>query len=228
MGPNEAMTVPGRLAAVCVAIIATWLGLGATSTAAVASATAQVASYTYDGLDHTDASASSSTKRAPPASSHTSCPHAVGALSHGASARTDRPTLSEASTYDDPTALARDASVTAATGGHVGVPRADLSSPERTGVAANSGSKLAQGARYLLSLKIQGQLANRGWTTEAIDEAVQSGQQVRAVNKATGNPATRYIHPSTGQSVVIDDVTGEVIHVGGPGFKYGPGSGDVQ
>jgi hypothetical protein len=35
-------------------------------------------------------------------------------------------------------------------------------------------------------------------------------QQVRAVNKATGNPATRYIHPNTGQSVVIDDVTGQV------------------
>jgi hypothetical protein len=74
---------------------------------------------------------------------------------------------------------------------------------------------------------VQRQLGPRGWTTEAIDEAVQSGQQVRAVNKATGNPATRYVHPKTGQSVVIDDVTGQVIHVGGPGFKYGPGSGDV-
>lgn len=47
------------------------------------------------------------------------------------------------------------------------------------------------------------------------------------MNKATGNPATRFIHPKTGQSVVIDDVTGQVIHVGGPGFKYGLGSGDV-
>jgi RHS repeat-associated protein len=93
--------------------------------------------------------------------------------------------------------------------------------------AAKGGSKLVEGARYPLSPKIQGQLAKRGWTTEAIDEAVQSGKQVRAVNKATGNPATRYIHPTTGQSVVIDDVTGQVIHVGGPGFKYGPGSGDV-
>ncbi len=39
--------------------------------------------------------------------------------------------------------------------------------------------------------------------------------------------ATRYINPTTGQSVVLDDVTKEVIHVGGPGFKYGPGSGDL-
>jgi hypothetical protein len=59
------------------------------------------------------------------------------------------------------------------------------------------------------------------------DSSALSGKQVRAVNKATGNPATRYVHPNTGQSVVIDDVTGQVIHVGGPRFKYGPGSGDV-
>jgi RHS repeat-associated protein len=93
--------------------------------------------------------------------------------------------------------------------------------------AAEGGSKLVQGARYPLAPKIQRQLGNRGWTTEAIDEAVQSGQHVRAVNKATGNPATRHVHPTTGKSVVIDDVTGQVIHVGGPGFKYGPGSGDL-
>ncbi len=93
--------------------------------------------------------------------------------------------------------------------------------------AAKGGSKLVEGARYPLSPKVQGQLGKRGWTTEAIDEAVQSGKQVRAVNKATGNAATRYIHRSNGQSVVIDDVTGQVIHVGGPGFKYGPASGDV-
>jgi hypothetical protein len=64
-------------------------------------------------------------------------------------------------------------------------------------------------------------------TRAAIDEAKPSGQQVRAINKANGNAATRYVHPETGQSVVIDDVTGEVIHVGGPGFKDGPASGDL-
>jgi hypothetical protein len=32
---------------------------------------------------------------------------------------------------------------------------------------------------------------------------------------------------TTGQSVVLDDVTKEVIHVGGPGFTYGPGSEDL-
>lgn len=58
-------------------------------------------------------------------------------------------------------------------------------------------------------------------------EAMHSGRRVRAINQANGNPATRYVHPRTGQSVVVDNVTGEVIHVGGPGFGYGPQSGDV-
>jgi hypothetical protein len=35
-----------------------------------------------------------------------------------------------------------------------------------------------------------------------------------------GNTATRYVHPETGRSVVVDDETKEVIHVGGDGFKY--------
>jgi hypothetical protein len=48
-----------------------------------------------------------------------------------------------------------------------------------------------------------------------------------AINKATGNSAIRYVHPETGQSVVVDTVTNEVIHVGGPGFRYGPLSGDL-
>ena len=85
------------------------------------------------------------------------------------------------------------------------------------------------GAREALKIssKIERQMARRRWMPQQIDEAVQSGKQVRAINRATGNPATRYVHPETGQSVVVDNVTGEVIHVGGPGFRYGPGSGDL-
>ncbi len=83
----------------------------------------------------------------------------------------------------------------------------------------------AQAAR--IGPKIAKQMGSRGWTREAVEEAMKSGKKLRAVNKATGNAATRYVHPTTGQSVVVDDVTGEVIHVGGPGFRYGPGSGDL-
>ena len=78
-----------------------------------------------------------------------------------------------------------------------------------------------------ISSKIIRQMEQRGWTREMINATVQRGERIDAINKATGNPATRYINPETGQSVVIDNVTGDVIHVGGPGFKYGPGSGDL-
>jgi RHS repeat-associated protein len=64
-------------------------------------------------------------------------------------------------------------------------------------------------------------MAQRGWTPAQISEAIASGQQVPAVNNIRpGNGATRYIHPRTGRSVVVDNVTGEVIHVGGDGFLY--------
>ena len=69
--------------------------------------------------------------------------------------------------------------------------------------------------------KWAGQLSKRGWTAEQITEAVTKGNSfdtVNMVNKA--NSATRYVHPTTGQSVVIDNVTKELLHVGGPGFKY--------
>jgi len=65
------------------------------------------------------------------------------------------------------------------------------------------------------------QMDQRGWVPAQVTEALQTGQQFPAtnlVNKA--NPAIRYVHPTTGQSVVQDSVTKEMIHFGGPGFKY--------
>ena len=67
----------------------------------------------------------------------------------------------------------------------------------------------------------QNQLAQRGWTLELIDEAIASGQRHSAPNYVNpGNAATRYVSPRTGQSVVVDDQTGEVLHVGAPGYRY--------
>jgi hypothetical protein len=58
-------------------------------------------------------------------------------------------------------------------------------------------------------------------TPEPHTEAMQKGKTFSAENLVNkGNTATRYVHPETGRSVVIDDVTKEVIHVGGDGFKY--------
>ena len=64
-------------------------------------------------------------------------------------------------------------------------------------------------------------MRQRGWTPDQISEAVQHGRKVPAVNQVNpSNAATRHVHPTTGRSVVIDDVTKEVIHVGGDGFVY--------
>ena len=67
----------------------------------------------------------------------------------------------------------------------------------------------------------QNKMRQRGWTADQITEAIQDGQKFPAVNLVnSGNAATRYVHPTTGRSVVVDDVTEEVIHVGGDGFVY--------
>jgi len=64
-------------------------------------------------------------------------------------------------------------------------------------------------------------MAKRGWTKDQITEAVTRGHSYNAVNMVNkSNPATRYVHPTTGQSVVIDNITKEILHIGGPGFKY--------
>ena len=83
------------------------------------------------------------------------------------------------------------------------------------------------GAAPSIGSKVARQMAPRGWTPEAIARAIGAGQRIPAVNKATGNAAMRFVHPETGRSVVVDLATNEVIHVGGPGFKYGSGSGDL-
>lgn len=64
-------------------------------------------------------------------------------------------------------------------------------------------------------------MQQRGWTPDQISEAIEHGQKFPAMNNVTpGQSATRYVHPATGRSVVVDDVTVEVIHVGGDGVVY--------
>jgi hypothetical protein len=71
--------------------------------------------------------------------------------------------------------------------------------------------------RYANEAKLRLQMARRGWTAAQIVEALQTpGVPIRGKK----GPATRYVHPSTGRSVVVDDATGEVFHVGGDGFEY--------
>ena len=57
----------------------------------------------------------------------------------------------------------------------------------------------------------------RGWTDEMIVEALQT-TGIPTTGKL--GPALRYIHPVSGKSVVVDQASGEIFHVGGEGFLY--------
>jgi len=63
-------------------------------------------------------------------------------------------------------------------------------------------------------------MQNRRWSKEEITEAFEHGQAFPQVNLRNGNPANRYVNPTTGKSVIIDNVTGEVIQVGDVNFSY--------
>jgi RHS repeat-associated protein len=64
-------------------------------------------------------------------------------------------------------------------------------------------------------------MARGGWTRRTISEALHGGRRFPAPNRVNpGNGATRYVHPSTGQSVVRDNRTGEIIHLGRRGYEY--------
>jgi hypothetical protein len=84
--------------------------------------------------------------------------------------------------------------------------------PRRELIAEDDGAKTPAG--FKLNAKALRRMNARGWTPEEIDEAVKSGNRIDAQNKANGNPATRYVNPTTGKSVVIDNVTNSVVQVG--------------
>ncbi len=65
------------------------------------------------------------------------------------------------------------------------------------------------------------QFSERGWTPKQVTEAITKGKSFESINKVNpANRATRFVHPKTGQSVVIDNTTRELLHVGAPGYKY--------
>jgi len=64
-------------------------------------------------------------------------------------------------------------------------------------------------------------MTKRGWTATEIREAYDQGVPYPAMDVTAGNaPATRFVHQTSGKSVVINNATGRVIHVGGTGFQY--------
>ena len=59
--------------------------------------------------------------------------------------------------------------------------------------------------RFNNETKIRKQMKARGWTDQMIEEALQT-PGIPAVGK--DGPATRHVHPTTGQWVVVDNTTG--------------------
>lgn len=97
---------------------------------------------------------------------------------------------------------------------------ADFNAPKSVADAGDDAAKWIWGQNKGVAKSIR-QMDQRGWVPSQVTDAIKTGQQFPAtnlVNKA--NPAIRYVHPTTGQSVVQDTVTKEIIHFGGPGFKY--------
>jgi hypothetical protein len=85
---------------------------------------------------------------------------------------------------------------------------------------AKTGTNWAYGT-FKSETKWANQMLQRGWTEKQITEAITKGKAFNAVNMVNKtNGATRFVHPTTGQSVVIDNVTKQLLHVGGPGFQY--------
>ena len=70
--------------------------------------------------------------------------------------------------------------------------------------------------------KWENRMRKRGWTEKQVSEARNSGTKYKADNKVNPeNTATRYVHPETGKSIVVDDVTEELLQVADEGW-YDP------
>jgi RHS repeat-associated protein len=104
--------------------------------------------------------------------------------------------------------------------GSLGLPAAGLDLPKIQEPAVSPRPSPPPDLEHL-SIKIQNQMASRGWTPQDMVDAYEKGEAFPATNKLRGGtPATRYVNPGTGKSMVIDNTTGEVIHVGKAGYRY--------
>ena len=71
--------------------------------------------------------------------------------------------------------------------------------------------------RFSNEPKLRAQMRKRGWTEQQIREALAT---VPVAARGKRRPALRYVHPTSGKSVVVDEATGEIFHVGGEGYRY--------
>ena len=83
-------------------------------------------------------------------------------------------------------------------------------------MSQDDASELAR-IRFSNETKLRKQMAARGWTDQQVQEAFAT-TPLPALGKH--GPALRYVHPTTGKSVVVDAATGEIFHVGAAGYRY--------
>jgi Colicin E5 ribonuclease domain len=87
--------------------------------------------------------------------------------------------------------------------------------------AAQATSQSWKFGAFKSAAKWANQLLQRGWTESEITDTIANGERYPAPNNINpANGATRFVSPTTGKSVVVDNVTNEVLHVGGSGFQY--------
>ena len=87
--------------------------------------------------------------------------------------------------------------------------------------ALGSGGPQWQLGGFKSPTKWANQMESRGWTASQITEAIRNGERFPAENFVNkGNSATRYVHPETGRSVVVDNITHEALQVGGDNFRW--------
>lgn len=89
------------------------------------------------------------------------------------------------------------------------------------GSGTGGGGGSGKGLKY--SPKIVKQMANRGWTQGEVERVVATGEQTTVVDRTAGStPATQYLDRASGKFVVINNATGNVVQVSGPGFLPNP------
>lgn len=71
--------------------------------------------------------------------------------------------------------------------------------------------------RFSNELKLRKQMRKRGWTEQQIREALQT-RGIPIIGRV--HAGKRHVHPTTGKSLAVDDVTHEIFHLGGEGFAY--------
>lgn len=131
------MTFSRRLLAACFVALATWLGLCATSIAAVESPPLPVAVHPYHNQQHFAPTPDATGERGPPAVYDPgTIYHAVGSRSYGVSARPDGPTPTPTSHRTTSPMLVQVARATTTTGRQIGVTDGDLSALPGARVAA--------------------------------------------------------------------------------------------